>query len=111
MQIISDNKLITPLFEIPVKKKINSERAYVLSQFIERLNVNAGKKYKVGEVWKVQKEWKAKEIAFFVSHLNLKELYHFLSDCKQASCGFERAFWAGVRIGDKWACKEKMYRV
>lgn len=96
---------------IPTKKKINSERAFLVSQFIERLNVNAGQKYKDATgAWKVTRTWKASEIGFFLSHLNMTELYYFFSDCKQASCGFSRAFWAGVRIGDKWACKEKRFK-
>lgn len=82
---------------IPSKKKINSERAYVISQFVERLNVNAGNKYKVGEEWKVQKEVKANYVAFRLSHLRVIDLYGFLSQCKDSQC-FEKTFWGSLKV-------------
>ncbi len=83
---------------IPTKKKINSERAYVISQFVERLNVNAGQKYKIGDVWKVQKEVKPSLVAFKLSHLKMVDLYSFLSQCKDAKCGFEKCFWGCLKL-------------
>ncbi len=92
---------ISTLFDtsiIPTKKPINSERAYVISQFVERLNVNAGKKYKIGDVWKVQKEVKPSLVAFKLSHLKMVDLYSFLSQCKDAKCGFEKCFWGALKV-------------
>jgi hypothetical protein len=86
---------------IPTKKKINSERAYVISQFVERLNVNVGTKYKVGTVWKTQQEIKPSLVAFKLSHLKLADLYSFLSQCKDAKCGFERCFWGCLKVVGK----------
>ena len=83
---------------IPTKKKINSERAWVLSQFLERLNVNAGQKYKVGTEWKVQKELKSSFLAFKVSHLSMADLYYLLSTCKDSKSGFEKCFWGCLKL-------------
>jgi hypothetical protein len=90
---------------VPTKKKINSERAYILSQFIERLNVNAGQKYKVGGVWKIQKEVKPSYIAFKVSHLSLQDLYYLLSTCKDSKSGFEKCFWGCLKLLPKTVYK------
>ncbi len=83
---------------IPTKKKINSERAYVISLFVEQLNFKAGTRYKVGEVWKTQQPVKPSFVAFKLSHLKLQDLYSFLSQCKQATCGFEKCFFGALKV-------------
>lgn len=91
---------------IPTKKsKISNERQYVISQFVERLNVNVGKKYKVGEVWKVQQEIKPAFIAFKLSHLSMSDLYYLLSTCKDSKCGFEKCFWGCLKLLPKTVYK------
>ena len=103
MEVLNNksNQFTQMLFEVKPVKKINSERAYVLSQFVERLNVNIGRKYKVGEVWKVQKELKPSFVAFKVSHLSMSDLYRFLSDCKSSKIGFEKYFHWALKVQPK----------
>jgi len=100
MQIISDNKFQLFDFKEPVKKKINSERAYVISMFVEELNKTAGTKYKIGDVWKVQQEIKPSFVAFKLSHIKLVDLYSFLSQCRQSKSGFNRCFYGCLKTVD-----------
>ena len=69
--------------QIEVKKtKATSERADVISQFIDRLNENLGGR----------KPFKPSFIAFKMAHMTLQQLYEFLASCKEAN-NFGKFWW------------------
>lgn len=102
MQVITqDGKLQLFQFSEKPKKKINSERAYVISMFVEELNKIAGTKYKVGKEWKIVKEVKPAFVAWKLSHLKLVDLYSFLSQCRQAKI-FSKCFYGCLKLSTSY---------
>ena len=78
-----DNSLLRP--------KIKSQRAYVISLFVEKLNSERGDR----------KPLSPKLVALKMSHLDIEDLYFFLSKCEKASCGFSPAWWHDLKTVDK----------
>lgn len=97
MQIISDNKFVPVLFELPTPSKRGSLRSSVLDQFIVELNKDAGTRYKKDGVWKTVAKVKPSFVAFKLSHLNTSELWYFLSLCKQSRSGFCKCFYGALK--------------
>lgn len=91
-----DNKFTTKMFEVP-KSKARGERSILIEEFTKELNKLAGTKYKVGETWKVVKEVKPSFVAFKLSHLNVGDLYYFLSTCRQSKSGFSKCFFGALK--------------
>lgn len=82
---------------IKEKKPINSERAWVISQFVEELNKLAGTKYQKDGKWFVVKEVKPSYVAWKLSHLKLVDVYYFLSECRQSKSGFSKCFYGALK--------------
>lgn len=68
MEILKDNKFTTPLFEI--NKDNKTERGELILFFVENIKNKKGNKYKFPF------------IAMKLAHLELKDLYYFVSSCK-----------------------------
>lgn len=74
-------KKISLLIQKPIEKKATSERAELISFFVERINESRkGTKYKPVT---------GKNIAIMLSHLSMQDLYYMMSNMKDL--GGERA--------------------
>lgn len=102
MEILTEKGNIA-LFDFSTIKvsKARGTRACLIEDFVTELNKGAGTKYKVGDVWKVQKEYKPSFIGFKLSFLTVSELFYFLSMCRQSKSGFSKCFWGSLKIVDK----------
>lgn len=76
------NKL-SSLLHLPQKTNINSERAYIISQFVNEIN-----KSRLGTKWKPLTKIGIKKLSILINqHPMLKtnsQLYEFLSRCRQS---------------------------
>lgn len=108
MEFLDKNNKFTPsLFSIEepttkdsqLKKQPRSQRALLLQDFITELDKELGTKWKDKHgAWHKVEKVKPAFIAFKLSHLNTAELYYFLSDCKQAKCGFRKCFFGALKV-------------
>jgi len=76
------------LREVP-KTNINSKRSYIISQFVEEINLES------------KKPFNASFIAFKVSHLKIPDLEYFFSICrdyKRRNGSFGKCFWGSLKI-------------
>jgi hypothetical protein len=79
-----------------VRPKIKSERAYVISLFVDRLNKERGN----------LKPLKPSFVAFKMSHLNISDLYFFLKTCEKGD-SFSKVWWGALKTDRKTV--EKKY--
>lgn len=107
MQILGSNNLFQEIKFTPKISKARGTRALLVEDFCKELNKEIGNKYKSGEKWITIKEVKAGYIAFRLSHLKVEDLYYFLSNCRQAKCGFRKAFYGGLKVVDNHYCTNK----
>ena len=97
MEILNDNKFT--LFEMPTKKsKARGQRACLIEDFCTELNKEVGKKYKKGDKLFIIKKVTPSYISFRLSHLNISELFYFLSECKQYKQGFSKYFYGTLKV-------------
>lgn len=83
---------ISNLFNLPVhlvKPKIKSERSYVLSLFLEKLNQDRGS----------YKPLTGTLIAIKLSHLSIQKLYEFYGFCNERGT-FAKTCWWSLRTGN-----------
>lgn len=98
MQILGKNNLFQEIkYEAP-KSKARGERSCLIEDFCKELDKDVGQVYKDknGKLVKVKKS-NPTTVAFFLSHLTVGDLYYFLSSCRQAKCGFRRAYYGGLK--------------
>lgn len=100
--IDKDSKFTTPIFELPkIKSGARGVRSCIIEDFVTELNKTAGEKYKKGTEWITIKPVKPAFIAFKVSHLNVNELWTFLSQCRQSRSGFRKCFYGALKVVDR----------
>lgn len=101
---------ISQLFpEIPkaeLRPKIRSNRAYVISLFVEKLQPMSGSSFK---------PIKPAFVAFKMSHMSVNELYEFYDACEKASCGFNKYWWWSLnpkkhKTGDNFLYTNKPFK-
>ncbi len=71
----------------PEKTTCKSERAELIKQFVDAINLERADckwRYKVGEKWKKLKPVTGRGIAIRCSHVDMYDLRYFYSECKQA---------------------------
>lgn len=95
MNQISDDKGITLIkLEKSTENKIRSERAYIVSQFLDEIN-----KERVGTKWK---PLSGRACAIKLSHLKDNgTLYYFLSECKDyknRGGAFSKRFFGSLKV-------------
>jgi len=83
---------MNPLFEnykIQEKRDIKSERAYLISQFVEKINLERkGTKFK---------DITPRIVAIKTAHLSISDLYFFLKSCEQGD-SFGKVFFGSLKI-------------
>lgn len=110
MQIISHTGKMS-LFEVIMPTtKARGTRALLIEDFCKELDKDVGRTYKnkEGKLVKVKK-CKPATVAFFMSHIKTDDLFYFLSDCRQAKCGFKKAYYAGLN-GQKFMHRDRVDR-
>lgn len=99
--INSDGKFTPPLFgvESVQKSKARGQRGILIEDFCKELDKEVGTRWKdkYGAWHKVEKV-KPAFIAWKVSHLNVAELFQFLSQCKQSKSGFRKCFFGSLKV-------------
>lgn len=98
MQVLGSNNLFSEIkYEAP-KSKARGTRACIIEDFCKELDKDIGTTYKnkKGKLVRIKKSNPA-TVAFFLSHLVLGDLFYFLSNCRQAKCGFRRAYHYGIK--------------
>jgi len=82
---------LLPTQEIQKKKSgANSERASLVQEFVETINVE-----------RKNTKWKpvtGRAIAIKTSHLSKHDLYYLLSICKSSKSGFSKCFFGSLKI-------------
>jgi len=78
--------------QLPTKKesKINSERAELISKFLDR--INSGRK---GTQYKPMT---ARGVAMKLAHVPTEDLWAFYRMCDTAKCGFGAAFFGSLKV-------------
>ena len=79
------------------KDKITNERQSVIKQFLAALNAHSGEKYLKNGKWCVVRKVSPSYVAFRLSHLDLQDLYVFLSMCKDSRGGFSKCFYGALK--------------
>lgn len=79
------------------KNKITNERQTVVKEFVDALNLSVGTRYQKDGKWVTVKEVKPSYVAYKLSHLNLQDLYVFLSMCKDSKSGFSKCFHGALK--------------
>jgi len=74
-----------------LRPTIKSERAYIISLFLEKINEERG----------TYKPMTAGALAFKLSHLKKDDLYFFYGQCEKANCGFSKCFWGALKTDRK----------
>lgn len=94
-------QLLPDLPKEVLRPTIKSERAYLISLFLERLNQERG----------TLKPLTPSYVAFRLSHLKKDDLYFFLAQCEKAKCGFSKCFFGALKtdrkpVDKKWLTKK-----
>lgn len=97
MELLNNDNLFTPIHYTPKRSGARGQRACIIEDFCTELNKTVGQKYKHGDKILKVREMKPAEVAFRLSHLNVGDLYYFLSSCRQAKCPFRQAFFGGLK--------------
>lgn len=84
-------QLLPDLPKEVLRPTIKSERAYIISQFVERLNQERGELKPLAPSY----------VAFRLSHLKKDDLYFFLAQCEKANCGFSKCFFGSLKTDRK----------
>ncbi len=80
-------------YKIETPKKINSERAEIVSKFLDEIN-----KERIGTKFKPMT---GKRVAMKLAHVPTKDLYYFLSVCKDSknrNGSFGKCFFGSLKI-------------
>lgn len=81
------------LFSLPEKTTIKSERAFILSQFVEEIN-----KERENTKWK---KVTGRAVAIKTSHISLHDLKYFYSTCKDYKNrhgSFSKGFFGALKL-------------
>ena len=89
--------------ENPTQNKCNSERASIIKEFVDRINLTRPCVYEVNGKKKKLEKITPRAVAVKVGHIKSNsDLYYFLSICKQGK-SFSKTFFGSIKAVEKSA--------
>lgn len=98
MEFLNENGQFD-LFTHEIKKsRARGQRGLLIEDFCHELDKDIGTRWKDKYgAWHKTEKVKPAFIAFKVGHLNIEELFQFLSQCKQSKSGFRKCFFGSLK--------------